>query len=253
MKILSWNVNGIRSITNKNELKNLLKNKADIYCFQELKAQESDIPEEILNLKNYYFYSNCGNKKGHSGVGVLTKEKPMSIEKNIGFRQFDNEGRFIRLNFKEFILINFYIINGEQKKENLPYKLKFYNYLTKKYLPKIKDKKVILTGDFNIAHKEIDLARPKENENNIMFTKEERFQIDNILKLNFIDTFRVFNKQPHHYTWWAYFRESRKRNLGWRIDYFFISKSLIKNLKKAFILKNQTGSDHCPTGIDLKQ
>lgn len=251
MKIISWNVNGIRSIFSKNEFSNVLKQKSDFYCFQELKAQEEDIPQEIFNIKNYQFYSNCGNKKGHSGVGILTNQKPIKIETKIGFKQFDNGGRFLLLEFKKFILINFYVINGGRAKENLDYKLKFYEYLLKKYLPKLKNKNIILVGDFNIAHQEIDLARPKQNQNSIMFTKEERMQLDNLLKSNFIDSFRYFNKEGNNYSWWPYFADARNRNLGWRIDYCFVSKSLIPKLEKAFILPKQLGSDHCPVGISI--
>ncbi len=252
MKIISWNINGIRSIFSKNEFSNILKQKADFYCFQELKAQDQDIPPEIHKIKNYKFYTNCGNRKGHSGVGILTNQIPLKIETEIGFKQFDNEGRFLALEYKDFTIINFYVINGGRKKENLDYKLKFYKYLLEKYLPKQKNKNLILAGDFNIAHQEIDLARPEENQNNIMFTKEERTQIDNLLSANFIDSFRHLSKEPHQYTWWAYFRDARSRNIGWRIDYCFISKSLQVKLKKAFILKDQLGSDHCPIGIELK-
>jgi len=251
MKILSWNVNGIRSINSKNEFKNLLKEKADFYCFQELKAQEEDIPEDI-HIKGYNFYSNCADKKGYSGVGILTNQTPISIETKIGFKPFDNEGRFLLLEFKNYILINFYIINGGQKKENLDYKLNFYNYLINKYLPKFKNKNIIMVGDFNIAHKEIDLSHPEKHQNSIMFTKEERKQIDNLLKLNFIDSFRYFNSEKDNYTWWPYFANSRSRNLGWRIDYCFISKSLLPKLENAFILNKQLGSDHCPVGISIK-
>ena len=251
MKIISWNVNGIRSIFSKNEFSNVLKQKSDFYCFQELKAQEEDIPQEVFNIKNYQFYSNCGNKKGHSGVGILTNQKPIKIETKIGFKQFDNEGRFLLLEFKKFILINFYVINGGRAKENLNYKLKFYEYLLKKYLPKLKNKNIILVGDFNIAHQEIDLARPKQNQNSIMFTKEERMQLDNLLKSNFIDSFRYFNKEGNNYSWWPYFADARNRNLGWRIDYCFVSKPLIPKLEKAFILPKQLGSDHCPVGISI--
>ncbi len=251
MLILSWNVNGIRSIIFKNELPKLLKQKADFYCFQELKAQEKDIPEVLNQIKNYQFYSNCGKRKGHSGVGILTNQKPIRIENKIGFKQFDDEGRFLMLEFKTFILINFYIINGGRQKENMAYKLKFYKYFLTKYLPKFKTKNLILIGDFNIAHTDIDLARPKQNQNNTMFTLEERIQITNLLKLNFIDSFRYLHKAGDNYTWWPYFANARARNLGWRIDYCFISKKLLPKLNTSFILPKQTGSDHCPVGITI--
>lgn len=251
MKIISWNVNGIRSVISKNELPKLLESKANFYCFQELKSQEKDIPSELLNLKGYQLYLNCGERKGYSGVGILTNQQPITIETKIGFNPFDEEGRFLLLEFKNYILINLYIINGGQKKEKLEYKLNFYNHLFKKYLPKLKNKNIILIGDFNIAHQEIDLARPQENKNNIMFTPEERKQIDNLLKLNFIDTFRYLNSKGENYTWWPYFANARIRNLGWRIDYCFISKPLLPKLQAAFIIPNQLGSDHCPIGISI--
>ena len=251
MKIISWNVNGIRSVTGKNELPKLLEQKADFYCFQELKAQEQDIPNEFLNIKNYHLYLNCGERKGYSGVGILTNQQPLLVETKIGFEQFDSEGRFLMLEFKDYILINFYIINGARDKTNMDYKLNFYKYLLAKYLPKLKNKNLILTGDFNIAHTEIDLARPKENKNNTMFTPEERKQIDQLLNLDFIDTFRYLNEEGDNYTWWPYFANARDRNLGWRIDYCFVSKSLLPKLVDAFILPNQLGSDHCPVGVSI--
>jgi exodeoxyribonuclease III len=251
MKIISWNVNGIRSVVNKDELPKLLKQKADFYCFQELKAQEADVPKEIFKIKNYQFYFNCGHKKGHSGVGILTNQKPISIQTKIGFKQFDDEGRFLMLEFKNYILINFYIINGGRQKENMAFKLKFYKYFLTKYLPKLKTKNLILIGDFNIAHTEIDLARPKQNQKNTMFTPEERIQITNLLKLNFIDSFRYLHKAGDNYTWWPYFANARARNLGWRIDYCFVQKKLLPKLETSFILPKQTGSDHCPIGITI--
>lgn len=251
MKIISWNVNGVRSVINKNELPKLLKSKADFYCFQELKSQEKDIPSELSNLKGYQLYLNCGERKGYSGVGILTNQQPITIETKIGFNPFDKEGRFLLLEFKNYILINLYVINGGQKKEKLEYKLNFYNHLLKKYLPKLKHKNIILIGDFNIAHQEIDLARPKENKHSIMFTPEERKQIDKLLTLDFIDTFRHLNKEGHNYTWWPYFANARIRNLGWRIDYCFISKPLLPKLQTVFIIPNQLGSDHCPIGISI--
>jgi len=166
--------------------------------------------------------------------------------------RFDNEGRSLRLDFAEFSLLNFYLPHGGRQKENLDYKLEVYEYLIgylKEFLKH--QKKLILAGDFNIAHKEIDLARPKENQNNIMFTPEERNQADRLLALGFIDTFRQFHKEGGHYSWWPYSFEARKRNLGWRIDYIFISQVLAPKLKNAFILSQVDGSDHCPVGAKI--
>lgn len=250
MKIISWNVNGIRSVYNKGFLDWFKKEGADIVCLQEIKAQEGQIPQEILELKNYYSYFNYAQKKGYSGTAVFTNQKPLKIITKLGFKKFDDEGRLLRLDFKNFILINFYMPHGGRGKENLEYKLEVYKKLLQ-YLNKIKNQKVLIIGDFNIAHEEIDLANPKQNKNNIMFTPEERKQIDKIIKLGFADTFRKFNQKGGNYTWWPYFANARVRNLGWRIDYAFSSKTLTLKIKKAFILEKIKGSDHCPIGVEI--
>lgn len=251
MKIISWNVNGIRAIEKKGFLKWFQKENPDILCLQEVKAQDGQIPEELIKLKNYYSFFNFAKKKGYSGVAVFTKQKPISIKNKIGMKRFDEEGRILQLEYKDFILINLYLPHGGRQKENLPYKLEVYKNLLK-YFSKIKNKKVILLGDFNIAHQDIDLARPKDNKNNIMFTPEERANIDKMLSFGFVDTFRYFNKASGNYTWWPYFANARARNLGWRIDYVFASKLLMKRIGRGFILSDVLGSDHCPVGIILK-
>jgi exodeoxyribonuclease-3 len=248
--MLSWNINGIRAIEKKGFLNWFLKERPDILCLQEVKADENQIPQELKNIFGYPVYFNPAQKKGYSGTAIYTKIKPEKISTKMGFKQFDEEGRFLRLDFRNFILINLYVPNGGQDKENLDYKLKSYDYLNK-YLGKIKNKPIILTGDFNVAHKEIDLAQPKENQDSIMFTPKERQQIDKMLDLGFIDTFRQFHKEGNNYTWWAYYSFARQKGLGWRIDYFFVSKSLEKKLKKSFILDKVSGSDHCPVGIEV--
>lgn len=250
MKIISWNVNGIRAILKTGFWEWFEKTKADFYCLQETKAQPEQISPSLFMPKNYFSFFNSAAKKGYSGVAVYTKIPPLSIELKIGFKRFDNEGRFLKLNYKNFALINIYLPHGGRGKENLGYKLEAYDSLLR-YLEKLKNQNVILIGDFNIAHQEIDLARPEQNKNNIMFTPEERKQIDKLIKLGFIDTFRKFHKDGGHYTWWPYSANARQRNLGWRIDYVFVSKSLLPKLKNAFILQEITGSDHCPIGIRL--
>ena len=250
MKILSWNVNGLRAVYKKGFLNWLKKSKADIICLQEIKAKEEQLPLEILEPKGYYAYFHPAKRKGYSGTAIFTKEKPKEIEKSLGFKKFDDEGRILEAVYKSFTLINLYLPHGGRRKENLEYKLEAYRKLIA-YLKKNKKKRVILAGDFNIAHQEIDLARPKQNKNNIMFTQEERKQIDNILSLGFIDTFRKFNQKGKNYTWWPYFAKARERNLGWRIDYLFTSQSLASRLENAFILKEVMGSDHCPVGIRI--
>lgn len=250
MRIISWNVNGIRSAYKKGLLDFIKKENPNIFCLQEIKSNLSDIPNEITELKGYNKYYNTANKKGYSGVLVFSKEKPKKITDKLGLSRFDKEGRFLSLEFAKFTLINIYLPHGGRKKENLDYKLKVYTSLLN-HIKRVKNKKVVLIGDFNVAHNEIDLARPKNNKNNIMFTKEEREQIDRIISLDFIDTFRVFNKKEGNYTWWPYFANARQRNIGWRIDYIFMTKNMLPQLKKAEILKEVNGSDHCPIAINL--
>ena len=250
MKIISWNVNGIRAAVKKGFLEWFQKTKADIICLQEIRADLKQMPANLVKPYGYYAYFNTARKKGYSGVAVYTREKPLKVEYKLGMKRFDQEGRILNLEYKNFTLINIYLPHGGRQKENLDYKLKVYQYLLN-YLKENKNKCIILTGDFNIAHQEIDLARPKQNYNNTMFTAEERKQIDRIISMNFIDSFRVFNKKSGNYTWWANFANARNRNLGWRIDYVFVSQKLMPNLKKAFILPKVKGSDHCPVGIEI--
>lgn len=249
MKIISWNVNGLRAVYKRNFRDWLMKTDADFVCLQEVKVDIHQVPSDLINPAGYFSYFNFGIHKGHSGVAVFTKEKPKEIKKVIGFKRLDQEGRVLILRYKKFTLFNLYLPHGGRQKENLPYKLEVYDYLID-YLGKIKNEKIILAGDFNVAHKEIDLARPKENVNNIMFTPEERKQIDRLISLGFIDTFRKLHPEGGHYTWWVYPINNRERkDVGWRIDCLFVSKNLTSRLKKAVILSEVTGSDHCPIGI----
>lgn len=249
MKIISWNVNGIRAVYKKNFLDFVKSKNPDILCLQEIKANEKQLVN-LDRLKNYFPYFNSAEKKGYSGVAVYTKKKPLKIEKVIGFDLFDKEGRILILHFKKFILINIYIPHGGRQKEKLEYKLETYSFLFN-LLKKLENKNIILTGDFNIAHNEIDLARPKNNKKNIMFTKDERNQIDKLINFNFIDTFRSLHEKEIKYSWWPYSVNARERNIGWRIDYIFISKKLEKKLKNSSILSEINGSDHCPIEIDI--
>jgi exodeoxyribonuclease-3 len=254
MKIISWNVNGLRSTYKSGALDWLEKTNFEILCLQETKAQLlqlQQLPLQPVKFLNYYAYFNSAGKKGYSGVAIYAKKKPLSIEYKLGMERFDKEGRILKLKYPNFTLINFYLPHGGRQKENLDYKLEVYDFLLK-YLAKIKKQNLVLIGDFNVAHKNIDLTRPEQNKNNIMFTPEEREQIDKTIKLGFTDTFRKFHKKGGYYTWWVYHANARQRNLGWRIDYAFTSKSLTPKLKNAFILSEVKGSDHCPIGVDLK-
>ena len=250
MKIASWNVNGIRSTQRNGFSKWLETSDVDILCVQETKAQPSQLTWDILNIGKYELIMNSADKKGYSGTAIYTKIKPQTIYKEVGMRRFDFEGRVVKLDFPKFTLINLYVPNGGRQKENMAYKLEFYTFLFG-YLKKVRNKNIILAGDFNIAHKEIDLARPKQNVHNTMFTPEERKQIDILLDQGFTDSFREFNDSGENYSWWAYFREQRERNIGWRIDYIFVSNNLKTSLKNAYILKEVKGSDHCPVGIEV--
>ena len=250
MKILSWNVNGLRSVAKKGFLDWLNKTNPDILCLQEIKSTLSDLTSDLIKPQGYFSFFNPALKKGYSGVLIYSKKKPKEIKTKMGFKQFDEEGRFLELKYTDFSLINLYLPHGGRQKEKLPYKLEVYRYLLE-YLKKRKKEKLILVGDFNIAHQEIDLARPKQNKNNIMFTAEERKQIDKLLGLGFLDSFRLFNQEGGHYSWWPYFANARQRNLGWRLDYAFINNALKKKIKNAFILNQVQGSDHCPIGLEI--
>ena len=202
--------------------------------------------------KCYFVASNFADKKGYSGVAVFSKKVPKNIKLGLEEKRFDREGRYLELDFGDFIIINIYLPHGGRQKENLDYKLSVYKKLIDK-LNKLKNKKVIVIGDFNIAHTELDLARPKNNQKNIMFTLEERRQIDEIIKLRYIDSFRKYHQGSGHYTWWPWIANCRERNLGWRIDYTFVSKKLTKSLTSGDILYNVFGSDHCPIILEVKR
>lgn len=251
-RIISWNVNGIRSVAKKGFFEFISNDGPDILCIQETKAREEDIPTELKAIPGYYSYFSSPERKGYSGVGVYTKEKPLSINTGFGIGRFDNEGRALILEYSEFILFNIYFPNGKMSGERLQYKMDFYEMFLD-YAKNLlnQGKKIIVCGDVNTAHKEIDIARPKENEKISGFLPKERAWIDKSIETGFLDTFRHFNKDPANYSWWDYKSKARDRNVGWRIDYFFISSNLLNNLSSAFILKEVMGSDHCPVGIEI--
>lgn len=253
VRILSWNVNGIRAAYKKGILNWFSKEQPDILCIQETKAMKEQLPQDLLNVNGYTSYFSSAERKGYSGTATYTKVNPVKVANGIGIKKFDSEGRFLITEFDEFILFNIYFPNGKAKKERLQYKMDFYEAFLK-HLKKLlkQDKKIVICGDVNTAHKEIDLARPKANEKISGFLPEEREWIDKLLETGFIDTLRVFNQKPEQYTWWDMMTRARDRNVGWRIDYFFISDNLKDNLKNALILPEVMGSDHCPVGIELK-
>lgn len=253
LRLLSWNVNGIRAIHKKGFVDWALKENPDILCLQETKAHPEQLPKELISIDDYEsFFSHSKIKKGYSGVAVYTKIKPQEIRDGFGIPKFDDEGRILILDYKEFILFNIYFPNGKMSEERLQYKMDFYDAFLE-YVDNLlkQGRKLVICGDVNTAHKEIDLARPKENEKTSGFLPIERQWIDKFLSHGFVDTFRMFNDQPGNYTWWDMQSRARERNVGWRIDYFFVSENFRKNVKNAFILPEVMGSDHCPVGIEI--
>lgn len=252
MKIIAWNVNGLRSVHRQGFLEWFKNEDADIVCLQEIKIQEDQIPEEVRGIEGYMAYYNTGMRKGYAGVAVFTKQKPKKVTTVLGIERFDREGRFLRLDYDDYTVINLYIPQGGRDKRDLGYKIEVYELLLQ-YVKRIRNKSVFVVGDLNIAHAELDLARPKQNMKNVMFTPEERDQLDRLEQLGFVDTFRVYNKEGGNYSWWPYFANARERNLGWRIDYIFVSQAIVRQVRKAFILPMIKGSDHCPVGVELQE
>jgi exodeoxyribonuclease-3 len=252
MRLLSWNVNGLRAIYKKNFLEWFDSEQADIYCIQETKSHLDQLPKKLIERPDYKGYFAQAERKGYSGVALWSKIKPEKVSYELGLPRFNNEGRLIEAVYEDFSLFNVYFPNGKASRERLQFKMDYYETFLKRMSDLLReDKKIVICGDVNTAHQEIDLARPKENEKVSGFLPIEREWIDRLLGLGFIDTFRYFQKDPGHYSWWDYKTRARERNVGWRIDYFFISNNLKDNLKSAFIESEVMGSDHCPIGIDL--
>ncbi|NFH91575.1 exodeoxyribonuclease III [Clostridium botulinum] len=249
-KLISWNVNGLRACVKKGFLDILKESNADIFCIQESKLQEGQID---LNLDGYYDYWNYAEKKGYSGTAVFSKEKPLNISLGIGIGEHDKEGRVLTLEFEEFYLVNVYTPNSQQKLARIDYRMAWENDF-RDYLNELnKDKSVIVCGDLNVAHKEIDLKNPKNNRNNAGFSDEEREKFDELLKSGFIDTYRYFYPDKEGaYSWWSYRFNARANNAGWRIDYFLVSKDFEDRLVDANIHTQIEGSDHCPVELIIK-
>ena len=255
MNIISWNVNGLRAINKKGNWNEILKLNPDIICLQETKAEAEQLTEEVRNPKGYFsYFSHSKTRKGYSGVAVYTKQKPEKVEEGMGIKDMDQEGRLLVLYFPDFVLLNCYFPNGGGGPERLTYKLKFYDkFLEFTENLRKKGHKVIFCGDINTAHEEIDLARPKENEENTGFLPEERAWIDELIYHGYIDIFRHFYPNTRDvYTFWDMQAGARARNVGWRIDYFFITPDLLKSVKGTSMMTNFYGSDHCPIVLELK-
>ena len=256
LKLLSWNVNGIRAVEKKGFSEWLKKENPDILCLQETKAQPGQLSNNLVEPIGYTTYWNYPEEiKGYSGVALFSKQKPLDIHYGFGIKEYDVEGRIIIAKYPEFTLFNIYFPKGDtaqDRRHRLDYKMRFYEtFLSFAGSLKDKDKKLIICGDLNTAHEAIDLARPKENEKNSGFLPEERAWMDKFIASGFRDTFRQLNREPNNYTWWDMKTRARDRNVGWRIDYFFVTQNLIKSVIRAFIMPEVTGSDHCPIGITL--
>ncbi|UCE12737.1 MAG: exodeoxyribonuclease III [Candidatus Heimdallarchaeota archaeon] len=253
MELLSWNVNGIRACIANGFIEWVKRRSPDIVCVQETKAQPNQITFG-LDLPEYHAYWHSAKKKGYSGVLTLSKQKPLSESKKLGGKEFDIEGRFLQLEFTNFYLINAYFPNSQRELKRLDFKLKF-NQTVLHHIEKLRrlGKGIVICGDFNVAHKEIDLKNPKANQKNAGFSPNERAWFTELIDYGYIDTFREFYPETEgEYTWWTYRYNARKKNIGWRIDYFIINKEFHEHLSSAFILKDVMGSDHAPIGITLK-
>ena len=249
MKLISWNVNGIRACLTKGFEEVFKKMDADIFCLQETKCQ----PDQInLEFQGYTSYWNSAEKKGYSGTAIFTKQKPINVTYGIGIEEHDKEGRVITLEFEKFYMVDIYTPNSKRELERLEYR-QIWEDEIRKYLLKLNETKpVIMCGDLNVAHEEIDLKNPKTNRHNAGFTDEERNKMTELLDSGFTDTFRyLYPEKENAYSWWSYMGHAREKNVGWRIDYFIVSKSIEKQIKEAKIYPEIMGSDHCPVGLEI--
>lgn len=253
MKITTWNVNGIRAVMKKGSFAWARSYAPDILCLQEVKAGFHQVPEEERDIPGYTCYWNAARRPGYSGVAVYSRNAPLAVDYGLGDDRFDDEGRVIRLRFPSFHLYNIYFPNGQRGQERVDYKLDFYSCLLDQCdRLHAAGEKVIITGDFNTAHREIDLAHPKSNENTSGFLPEERAWIDHYLAHGFVDIFRKLYPERKQYTWWTFITNARARNIGWRLDYFLVSESMAGQVEDVVTHVDVYGSDHCPVTLALK-
>jgi exodeoxyribonuclease-3 len=252
MKIISWNVNGIRAAVRNRFLEWVKQTDADIVCVQEIKISTGELPETIVSPEGYKGFWHPAKRPGYSGVAAFVRAEPLRVDK-MGIEHFDDEGRVQVLEYPEFTLLNTYFPNSRRDHSRLGYKLEFFDAITE-FCNGIRGagKHVIICGDFNVAHEEIDIARPKQNVKSAGFLPEERAAMTRFLEHGYIDTFRHFNKEGGNYTWWAYFFNAREKNIGWRIDYFCVNREFLPRLKQSAILCEVMGSDHCPILIEIE-
>ena len=249
MKIVSWNVAGLRACLNKGLDRFVAEDKADIYCFQETKITEEENPFHPLGYREYLYPAE---KKGYSGTMIYSKVEPISIKYGIDDEEYDSEGRTITLEFENFYLVNCYVPNSKRGLLRLDSRMRFEEVI-KKYLLDLKSKKnVVYCGDLNVAHEEIDIKNPSTNHMSAGFTDEERDKMTKLLEVGFIDTYRYYNPDTVKYSWWSYMHQARSKDIGWRIDYFIVNKEFINNVTNTMIYTDVLGSDHCPIGIEIK-
>ena len=249
MKLISWNVNGIRACLNKGFSEFFKDANAEIFCLQETKCQLGQVE---LNFDGYESYWNSAEKKGYSGTAIFTKVKPINVTYGIGIEEHDKEGRIITLEFEDFYLVTNYTPNAKRELERLDYRMIWEDEIRKYLLELNKKKPVIMCGDLNVAHEEIDLKNPKTNKGNAGFTNEERGKMTELLNAGFIDSYRYLYPEKIEYSWWSYMGHAREKNVGWRIDYFIVSNDFRENIKEATIYTEILGSDHCPVGLEIK-
>ena len=254
MKLISWNVNGVRAVVKKGFLDWLEQEQPDVLCLQETKAHIDQLAAEILTDHGYHTYWHSGERRGYSGVATFCKTAPLYVQEGLGIERYDVEGRVLITEHENFLLYNIYIPNGQKDDERLQYKLDFYDDL----LPIINEQaesgnNVVVTGDWNTAHHPIDLARPKENVKTSGFMPVEREKLDIYVENGWVDTFRLFHQGGERYSWWTYRIGARERNVGWRIDYFFVNEGFVENIVDGDIHDEVMGSDHCPVSLELSE
>ena len=252
IKALSWNVNGLRAVHRKGFLDWFAEADPDILCLQETKLNEDQIPAEVLEVAGYHKFFSSAERKGYSGVALFTKPEPQSVSYGFGIPEFDNEGRILIANYGKFVLFNIYFPNGRSRADRLKYKMEFYDaFLDFAERTRQQGKNIVVCGDYNTAHKEIDLARPQANQKTSGFLPEERAWMDQLVAKGYVDTLRIFNEKPEQYSYWDQMTKARDRNVGWRIDYFFVDEGFVPSISNAFILPDVMGSDHCPVGVEI--
>jgi exodeoxyribonuclease III len=253
LKIYSWNVNGLRAVSKKGLFEWIEAEKPDILCLQETKLQEETLADNIRNIEGYNSYFSFAEKKGYSGVVTYCKREPISIKYGVGTPKFDSEGRIVITEFEEFTLFNIYFPNGQKDEDRLKYKLEFYDSLLEYWNAEVgKGKRLIICGDYNTAHTPMDIKNAKANEKTSGFLQIERDWLDKLIKNGYTDTYRYINPEKIEYSWWSNMFKSRERNVGWRIDYHFVSNNLLPSVKDAQILSEVFGSDHCPIMLEIE-